>query len=173
MTLFLFQQRIGSQAFFGKLSVGYRLLWQSVYNDCDTTSPPIPHCNTMPNYRKRYPDICNCIDRVKERTLDTLKRNSSMWFRWFQAQGFGDEYMPNYYVRRLNANVRGLTAPEEMRSKTVQKVFNKAFHCLNSSSCNMNGFHLLHGLSAMGGCNYPWKPPSFRPKKVLICHTAH
>ena len=71
---------------------------------------------------------CPCATNVTINTLDKIKNDPNLWFTWINTSvGFGDEYISNYYVRRLTS---GTSNSEQKRS------FSKAKRCVFQNICN-------------------------------------
>jgi hypothetical protein len=102
-------ERIGSQAFYGpRNTFGLREINREVDHLCSKGQKRVKRLEDARHIIKTTPKneftkfLQQCSDQAVANALKRIKNNSSMWYEWFENDlGFGDAYMPNYYIRRL------------------------------------------------------------------------
>jgi hypothetical protein len=63
---------------------------------------------------KREELKCKCVLENYEAGLKFLKTNETVWFDWFETSvGFADQYMENYYMKRLFVNNSIIPLPKK------------------------------------------------------------
>lgn len=133
--------RIGAQAFYGN-TVGSLLLKDLIFRNC----LPSSHGHEFNLNREfdicsnslKIPSRCQCYYDSFREALNLLKKNETLWYEWFRTPGFGDQYMSNYYIKRM---ISGNT-----------RVFPEAFQCIRFPELNCDGKHLLLELTPAARC---------------------
>jgi hypothetical protein len=61
--------------------------------------------------------------------LEEVKNNATLWFNWMHnsTNGFGDEYLSNYYIRRLTSG---------FLKHSTRKNYTKALLCFKKHQCD-------------------------------------
>ena len=110
-------ERIGSQAFYGSKSIGHviikDMLQTSNLTQCarykNMTAEQMKLVNptaigsscSTDNHAAKNP-TCVCFSDAMTRAMDNIRVNESAWFNWINnVVGFSDEYMSNYFIKRL------------------------------------------------------------------------
>ena len=145
-------ERIGAQAFYGENSIGYSILYQRISQNCFennvkrhfTIRLEINECERerirKNGMNSRY---CECIKLSMEEGLQELQTNETLWFNWFnKSSSFGDDYMPNYYLKRL------LTGHHLVRSSEIN-LFNS---CIKKPTNRCVNISLLSYLTPSSRC---------------------
>ena len=165
-------ERIGSQAFYGpRNTFGVREINHAVDELCSTSSKRVKRLDDARHIIKTNPKnevtdfLRTCSERAVSETLAKIRTNSSMWHAWFQGDvGFGDSYMPNYYIKRLSAL--------PMWSRERRK-FDSSIGCLKNitdnlhGECEKNNYLVMKELLASCECGSPRVHDIFNPAYAL------
>lgn len=141
-------ERIGSQFFHTEECYGRRHIIETVAQQCHT-SYHAAACRNELRKKGRQHKSCPCIYTATAAAIENLKKNESVWFDWFlnSKRGLRDQYMPNYFVRRL-ASVDNSGAHERKSNHTLFQT------CVRSpNDCKIdNTYSLLRYGSGFIGC---------------------
>ena len=131
-------ERIGSQANYGKHSVGFIIMNDYLQMYCSEFYKKVVDnfvyenilCETNPGWPQ-----CHCYKKALSKAKNNIATNESMWFQWIHgAIGFDDRYMTNYYIKRL---VGGFN---EFRRKTTKNT-SIDINCFKQEQCfKENGY---------------------------------
>ena len=135
-------ERIGSQAFYGANSIGHKILIEKIISN------PSVNCGYFRNLSNKEKNSlnptslsgnckdltksdrdhkCACFRETMQSTMDIIKVNETIWFNWIKTNvGYNDQYMSNYFVRRLVRRTSKIKPPN-----TLVKLFNESLDCLS------------------------------------------
>ena len=150
-------ERIGSQAFYGKFSVARTTVNDVIRNSNDSMCDyylklqktkqgfnPIAEAEicSAKNTGTRLV-ACNCFNKAMNETKEIIRTNETVWFNWIKnVVGYQDEYMPNYFVKRLVATTSGAKYP-----KMFSRQFNHSRYCIITGNCtNEDQYDILSGI---------------------------
>ena len=150
-------ERIGSQAFYGKYSVARTTVNDIIRNSNDSSCGfylelqktkqgfnPIAEAEicSVKNTGSRL-IACNCFNKAMNQTKEVIRTNESVWYNWIHnIVGYQDEYMPNYFIKRLVATTR-----EDNQVKMIAKKFNQSRYCLQTGNCTKEDqYEILSGI---------------------------
>lgn len=92
--------RIGSQAFFKTgvfdRSIFEKVVLRSVAAECGDAGEKAMQTRIFKNEL-----IKSCVDNATATGMRKVKESPALWNQWMETKSFHDDYMPNYYIRRL------------------------------------------------------------------------
>lgn len=162
-------ERIGSQAFYGSKSIGHHmiidLLFSNPSEECSyyrnlpqreksaiNPTALVSQCR-LPQTSPSKAKACLCVEETIAKAMQVVRVNETLWRNWMDASiGYVDEYMPNYFLRRLVRTTN--TKPP----KQSVGPFNERKLCLtNPEYClDTEQYDILKSLfPTMGGCSTP------------------
>ena len=125
-------ERIGSQANYGKHSVGFIVMNDYLQMYCSQFYKKAVEnfvyenilCTANPQWQQ-----CKCYREALSRAKNNIATNESVWFKWIHGTtGFDDRYMPNYYTKRLVGSFNEF-------SKKMNKKTSNSINCFNQGQC--------------------------------------
>jgi len=163
-------ERIGSQAFYSGKSIGHHIIIDMLFSN------PLEACSMYRNMTLKDKSFvnptavssqcktkqsgiakakaCLCFEDTLAKAMSIIRVNETMWFEWMKNVGYVDEYMPNYFVRRL---VRS-TNSRKKAPDFVVRAFNRSKSCLmDPEKCSRkNQYAILKDVfPVLGGCSKP------------------
>jgi hypothetical protein len=127
--------RIVSQSFYS--GVAYHVVGAQIASGCNTYFPNITKKNynslyfihsrcsaygkknekngkIVPPMPKKEVGVCSCVAENHDAGIHFLKTDEQVWFNWFKnSEGFADQYMENYYIKRLYVNSSIIPLPSK------------------------------------------------------------
>ena len=146
-------ERIGSQAFYGRYSVAKTVVSELIIHSNDKNClhyktqiinnkgfNPVTEaesCEENILKAKFRKDICECFTKVMNTTRFIIKSNESVWFNWINnVVGYQDNYLPNYFIKRLVARTK---MPKYPNTK-----YEKSLNCISIEECrNYDPYQIL------------------------------
>ena len=131
-------ERIGSQANYGKNSVGFIVMNDYLQMYCSQFYKKVVdnfvYENILCAANPGWPQ-CYCYKEALSKAKNNIATNESIWLKWIHGSiGFDDKYMPNYYTKRLVGSF------SEFRKKMNKRTFN-SLHCFKQRKCfSENGY---------------------------------
>ena len=131
-------ERIGSQANYGKHSVGFIVMNDYLQMYCSQFYKRVVdnfvYENILCGANPGWPQ-CHCYKEALSKAKDNIATNESVWLKWIHgAIGFDDRYMPNYYTKRLVGSF------SEFKKKINKKTAN-SIDCFKQGQCfTENGY---------------------------------
>lgn len=183
-------ERIGSQAFYGpRNTFGVREINKEVYRLCTTERKRVPRLDDARHFVKSNPKsnftdfLSQCADQAVANTLERIRSNATMWRAWFEGDvGFGDAYMPNYYIKRLSnlpmtrryypvfqrsvECVRNLTASVASTSSDVDSAAQVSFKSIRGE-CEKSDYLVMKELLSTTECKNARLESEFDPATAL------
>jgi len=112
-------------------------------------------------------NMCSCFMKVMGQTREIIKVNESVWFHWIKnVVGYADEYMPNYFIKRLVST----TTPRRYEDKK----FLHSSNCIAFNNCTEDAYSILsNSYQLRPGIGYSEKgmnvsiPATYYLKKAL------
>lgn len=92
-----------------------------------------------------------CLKRSTDLALSELEQNEDVWLSWMRNSedyGFGERYMPNYYVHRISSGAN----PSPRRTVDAQEALN----CFknNSTRCKGDSIDVLSNIALAEYCHH-------------------
>ena len=163
-------ERIGSQAFYGSKSIGHviikDMLRTSNVTECDRyknmssaamqqVNPTAISSSCRNDKHAITNPICICFTDTMARAMANIRINETAWFNWIHnVVGFSDEYMSNYFIKRL---VRRTDKSTRIALK-LEENFRKASLCVHSTQGCMveDTYTILRGILPTTTCMSPF-----------------
>ena len=161
-------ERIGSQFFFGKVNIFNIYFGAKLQQNCTYFSDK--------NMRKTYNiategvrcvdpsnmlSECKCYREVYADTMNYIRTSPNIWQKFFKRQGFKDQYLSNYYIKRLfsvSTKYLGLVKSKRKPKSAYKKTFTEAerrvgIGCLRTqNSCPMKAHDQLLSVMPIKTC---------------------
>lgn len=133
-------ERLVSQFFF--VGPGERFVKSTNLKMCRSSESPQTSVRLQTS--QSSPKCAGCLRQSTEVALLELQNNEQLWLGWLQesaAYGFGERYMPNYYVYKLTAGAN----PSSRRAKDR----NLALRCFagNALECSTQSIDVLSNIA--------------------------
>ena len=140
-------ERIGSQAFYGKYSVARTVVSDLIRNNPD---PSCDYYKELLKTKQGFNPIvenevcsiplsgprnvaCECFRSAMNQTREIIRTNETVWFHWIKnVVGYQDEYMSNYFIKRLVAETAAHSTIQSNRN------FREGWKCIQGeeNQCN-------------------------------------
>jgi hypothetical protein len=144
-------ERIGSQSFYGKYSVARTVLmevinassnpncdyYKSIFREKNPSFNPLSESelcsksSQVLNNGMRF-TACVCFQDSMNTTKDIIRTNETVWFRWINnVVGYQDQYLSNYFIRRLVSRTSVLKGRDELNTLSSKK----STRCIIQNNC--------------------------------------
>ena len=156
-------ERVGSQAFYGIGNFGPKLIRDSIRAACSTPErlvSSVAQAKTDCKHNMIPQNMCGCARETYDTMIRNISTNSALWFNYFKKEMYGDGYMSNYYIKRLNNHIE--PNPERISA------FNASVECIKmdaaaaagdvkEGSCGKSGLDTMKDLF-LQKCTMNWSP---------------